>query len=197
MRGHPPCSASFNRAQHGAERVRSRHMRGAILAVTIPCGMLLFSARVSAGQDRDAVEYGVQPAVEASATVPTPPIAFVAIPPCRLADTRNTLFTGPFGPPALIAATPRVFPVAGYCGIPSTAQAVSANLTVTEPVDYGWVAVWPEGAVPPTPMVSSVNFVPGQTVPNAVIAPLGTNGGITVYPRVGTQLVIDVNGYFD
>jgi hypothetical protein len=32
---------------------------------------------------------------------------------CRLADTRGGAFTGPFGPPALVAPTPRVFPVAG------------------------------------------------------------------------------------
>jgi hypothetical protein len=46
-------------------------------------------------------------------------------------------------------------------------------------------------------MVSSMNYVQGQTIANAVIAPLGTNGGITVYPKVNTHLVVDVNGYYD
>src|SRR5262245_22569819 len=67
------------------------------------------------------------------AALPTPPIAFVAIPPCRLADTRGNGFTGPFGPPSLIATIPRIFPVAGYCGIRNTAQAVSLNLAVVNP----------------------------------------------------------------
>jgi hypothetical protein len=131
------------------------------------------------------------------AAVPTPPIAFVAIPPCRLADTRGNGFTGAFGPPALIALTPRVFPVAGYCGIPNTAQAVSANLTVVSPLAAGYVSIWPEGAVQPVPLVASMTYAAGQVISNAAMAPLGTNGGITVYSKAGTNFVIDVNGYFD
>jgi hypothetical protein len=171
-------------------------MRGAPLAAAVSGSVLLFSAQMGSSQ---AVVQGMTgPTVEANATVPTPPIAFVAIQPCRLADTRGINgFSGPFGPPKLVALTPRVFPVAGYCGIPNTAQAVSANLTVTEGEDRGWVAVWPEGAPQPSPLVSSINFVPGVNIANAVIAPLGTNGGITLYPRVGTHVVIDVNGYYD
>jgi hypothetical protein len=170
-------------------------MRGAILAAAISGGVLLFSAQTVWSQP--VVQGVTGPAVETNATIPTQPIAFIAIQPCRLADTRGNGFTGPFGGPKLVALTPRVFPVAGYCGIPNTAQAVSANLTVTEPVDRGWVAVWPEGAAQPSPLVSSINFALGQTVANAVIAPLGTSGGITLYPRVATQVVIDVNGYYD
>jgi hypothetical protein len=57
--------------------------------------------------------------------VPTQPLALVGIAPCRLADTRVSQgYPDPFRPPALVAFTPRVFPVAGYCGIPNTAQAV-------------------------------------------------------------------------
>jgi hypothetical protein len=138
------------------------------------------------------------PVADALATVPTPPIAFVAIAPCRLADTRATSgFTGPFGPPSLAAVTPRVFPVAGHCGIPSTAQAVSTNLAVTNTTGNGHLSVWPEGAPPPTPLVSSMNYSAGQTIANAVIVALGTSGGITVQSLVGLDLVIDVNGYFD
>ncbi len=129
-------------------------------------------------------------------SIPTPPGAFVAIQPCRLADTRGNGFTGPFGPPALVALTPRVFPVAGYCGIPSTALAVSANLSVTQPVAGGWVSIWPEGAAQPSPLVAAITYALGQTISNAVVAPLGTNGGITLYSKVGTHVIIDVNGYY-
>jgi hypothetical protein len=127
----------------------------------------------------------------------TPPIAFVAISPCRLADTRGNGFTGPFGPPAMAAVTPRVFPVAGHCGIPLSAQAVSANMAVTNTSGVGFISVWPEGAPQPSPLVASMNFSAGQTIANAVIAPLGGTGGINVYARVGLDLIIDVNGYFD
>ncbi len=129
--------------------------------------------------------------------VPTPPIAFIAITPCRLADTRGNGFTGPFGPPALIATTPRVFPVAGFCGVPPTAQAVSANVTVTNTAGLGFISVWPDGSPQPVPLVATLNYSAGQTIANAMIAPLGTTGGITIYPKVGLDLIIDVNGYFD
>jgi hypothetical protein len=171
-------------------------MRGAILAAAVSSSVFLLSAQT--GSSQTVVPGAAGPTVIVNATVPTPPNAFVAIQPCRLADTRGIGgFMGPFGPPALVALTPRVFPIAGYCGIPNTAQAVSANLTATEGVDRGWIAVWPEGAPEPSPLVSSINFMPGVNIANAVIAPLGTNGGITLYPRVGTHVVIDVNGYYD
>jgi hypothetical protein len=134
----------------------------------------------------------------ALAALPTQPIALVAIAPCRLADTRGgPNFTGPFGPPSLVAVTPRVFPVAGNCGIPLSAQVVSANVTVTNTSGNGFISLWPEGAPQPSPLVSSLNYLAGQTIANAVTAPLGTNGGITVYAKVGLDLIIDVNGYFD
>jgi len=154
-------------------------------------------AAFASGQETASAYAG--PAVGTNVTIPTAPISFVAIQPCRLVDTRGTggVFTGPFGPPALVALTPRMFPIAGYCGIPSTAQAVSGTLTVTQTEGAGWVAVWPDGSPQPSPLVSSINFAAGQTTNNALIAPLGTDGGINLYPRVGTHVVIDVNGYYD
>ncbi len=170
-------------------------MRGAILAGCVSVGVLLCSAQSASSQD--VVEGTTGPAVETNVTVPTAPIAFIAIRPCRLADTRGNGFSGLFGPPSLIATIPRVVPVAGYCGIPSTAQAVSANMTATRTTGPGFLSIWPEGATQPVPLVSSLNYNQGQTVANAVIAPLGTNGGITLYALVGIDLVIDVNGYYD
>ena len=123
------------------------------------------------------------PIAEVMAAVPTPPIAFVAIAPCRLADTRGNGFTGAFGPPSMIAQSPRVFPVAGFCGIPGTAQAVSANVAVTNTSGVGFISIWQEGASQPVPLVASMNYSAGQTIANAVLAPLGSNGGINVYAK--------------
>jgi hypothetical protein len=58
----------------------------------------------------------------------------------------------------------RMIPVAGYCGIPNTAQAVSANLAVTQPVAGGWVSIWPEGSAQPSPLVAAINYAAGQTI---------------------------------
>src|SRR2546423_1736711 len=130
-----------------------------------------------------------------------PPIPFVPIWPCRLADTRPAGgFTGPFGPPALVGGATRIFPVAGFCGIPATAHAVSANITVTQTAAPGFIALWPAGDPQPAPLTSSLNYFASDTKANAVLVPLGTSGGVsgvTVYSLANTQFVIDVNGYFD
>ena len=142
----------------------------------------------------------VDPVAAALNAVPTPPIAFVGIAPCRLVDTRGNGFTGPFGPPSLVGQPPggtfRFFPVAGNCGIPATAQALSANFAVTNTTGNGFISVWPGDGAQPVPLVASMNFSTGQTIANAVLVPLG-GGGINVFARVTTDLIIDVNGYFD
>ena len=167
----------------------NRYVRLAIVLVCVVVSAALVSAQSAVDTVDDALAV-------ASVSVPTPPIAFVGIAPCRLADTRGNGFTGPFCPPSMAAQAPRVFPVAGNCGIPVTAKAVSANLAVTNTRGIGFISVWPGGDPQPNPLVASLNYSAGQTIANAVLAPLG-NGGITVYARVGLDLIIDVNGYFD
>jgi len=58
------------------------------------------------------------------------------------------------------------------------------------------VSIWPEGAAQPSPLVASITYAQGQTISNAIVAPLGTNGAITLYSKVATHVVIDVNGYY-
>ena len=49
----------------------------------------------------------------------------------------------------------------------------------------------------PRPTASNLNVVPGQTVPNMVIVPLGAGGQISLYNNAGsTHLVVDVLGWF-
>lgn len=129
------------------------------------------------------------------AAVPTPPLPFVGITPCRVADTRGNGFSGQYGPPPLASGTPRNFTLAGQCGIPGSAEAVSLNLTVTNTLGPGFILVHPEGGTQPT--VSTLNYVAGQTAANAAIISLGSAGGITVIAGVsGTDLIIDANGYY-
>src|SRR5262245_10605308 len=66
------------------------------------------------------------------------PAPFVALSPCRLADTRaGSGFAGPYGPPSLTPNVQRDFPVAGQCGVPVDAVAVSFNFTVVRPQGLG------------------------------------------------------------
>ncbi len=86
----------------------------------------------------------------------------------------------------------------GIAGItPSTGVgAVSLNITATGTTadDFGgYVTVYPCGN---RPNASSINFVSGQTVPNAVIAPVSASGEVCFYARGTTDLIVDINGYF-
>ena len=119
---------------------------------------------------------------------------FYTLTPCRLVDTRNP--TGPLGGPAISFGSSRTFPLAGHCGIPATAWAVSANLTVTQPSTAGDIRVFAAGGA--MPVTSVINYRAGQTRANNVLIPLGS-GGLTIHSdqQLGTvQLIVDVNGYY-
>lgn len=121
--------------------------------------------------------------------------SYVGLTPCRVVDTRGNGFGGAYGPPALGVGSPRTFVMAGQCGIPSNAQAVVINFAVILPAAEGFLTAYPSGG--PVPLVSSVNFHPGQVTSNGAIVPLGDSGGIIVFTGgAGANLVIDVNGYF-
>lgn len=143
---------------------------------------------------RDAAE-GAPTAASAlePSVLPTEPLPFIAIAPCRLIDTRNPV--GTYGGPPLVVDTPRSFPVAGQCGVAANAEAVSVNVTVTNTQGGGWVALYPAGS--PWPGVSTVNYPTSWvSVANAAIVPLG-GGGFTALAAVSaTDLIVDVNGYY-
>ena len=116
---------------------------------------------------------------------------FVPIDPTRLADTRQAGATGyrydgdtnSF----LVGVVTRA-------GIPAAAEAAAVNVTVTEAGGPGFVTAWPDGLARPT--ASNLNYVAGQTVPNAVTVGLGATGAIELYTLASADLVVDVNGWF-
>ncbi len=124
------------------------------------------------------------------------PLPFVAITPCRVADTRGNGFTGQYGPPALVAATTRSFTIIGVCGIPASAAAVSFNFAALNVGAAGDLRVFPAGAG--VPLVSTLNYNANTpNIANAAVVPLGT-GAITVQADAAPiDLIIDVNGYYD
>lgn len=124
------------------------------------------------------------------------PLPFVALSPCRVVDTRaGSGFSGSYGPPSFTGGGARAFPMAGRCGVPASARAVSLNFTVTNTVGPGFLGAYPQGS--DYPGVSTLNFTAGQTLANAAIVPLSTTGGMTVVAGVsGFDLIIDVNGYY-
>jgi hypothetical protein len=129
---------------------------------------------------------------------PTPTFAgyaYFTVAPCRVVDTRGP--TGPQGGPALTGGADRNFQIGGQCGIPVDAIAASFNFTITAPADFGFLTVFPQGAT--VPLVSTLNWSPGQTRANNAVMALGAAGDITTHvgQTTGTvHFVIDVNGYF-
>ena len=126
---------------------------------------------------------------------PVGPASFFTVPPCRVADTRNA--AGPSGGPALAATQTRSFKIAGTCGIPASAAAVSANLTVISSA-AGFVSLFPGNALPLG--TSNLNFGAGQTRANNSVLMLATDGtgtvGVLNSSATATNFLIDVNGYF-
>jgi hypothetical protein len=123
-------------------------------------------------------------------------MSFYTLPPCRLVDTRNA--AGSRGGPALAARVARTFPIAGACSVPSTAWAVSVNVTVTQPTAGGNVRFYPGGT--PAPLTSTLNYAAGVTRANDAVAALGTAGDLTVLASQASgsvHLILDVNGYFE
>lgn len=122
--------------------------------------------------------------------------SFYTVTPCRIVDTRNP--EGPNGGPILTSGVPRLFTLRGHCGIPSTANAVSMNITVASPTGFGHLRLYPGDQSPPP--TSAINFGVDQNRANNAIVPLSAEGVLGVLPLLGSgqvHLVIDVNGYFD
>ncbi len=124
--------------------------------------------------------------------------SFTAVSPERVFDTR------PGSSPGALRVVPKV-PIAGdpvlevkltdlIGAVPASGVgAVSLNIVVTGGVSNGFVTVYPCGT---RKQVSSVNFVAGQTVANAVIAPVSAGGGVCFYSPVPVHLIVDLNGWF-
>src|SRR5262249_8283268 len=132
-----------------------------------------------------------------NASSPAGALVFVGMTPCRVVDTRaGQGFTGAFGPPSLVGAAGRTFPIQSSttCSIPSIAQAYSFNVTVVPPGPLGFITVYPSGQ--PLPLAATLNSLQGFIVGNAAIVPAGTAGSIDVYASNPTDLIIDINGYY-
>jgi hypothetical protein len=128
-----------------------------------------------------------------AATGPCPAaLSFYTVPPCRVFDTRG-------GTP-LASGVARLFPVAGRCGVPADAKAVSANWTIVQPQGTGVLTIYPGDAQ--FPLATTLAFNPGQVrANNAMVLLAGDGSGsvnafATLTGGGTTDLILDVNGYF-
>lgn len=135
-----------------------------------------------------------------TSTPPTPiATSFHPASPCRALDTRNA--NGPLGGPALLAGVRRDFVLAGACGIPGTAVAVSANVTVTGPSAAGSLTAFPADLAQ-APVANTLSIRPGTTRANNAVLLLGRDGsGAVAFANdlsAGTfHVIVDVNGWWE
>jgi DNA-binding beta-propeller fold protein YncE len=116
-------------------------------------------------------------------------LQFKPVTPCRLIDTRQT------GDP-LEAGVPQTFPIPqlGGCDIPPSAAAYALNVTVVPRGALGYLTIWPTGQ--DQPVVSTMNSPDGRTKANAAVVAGGYQGMVSVYASSTTDLILDINGYF-
>jgi hypothetical protein len=125
--------------------------------------------------------------------------------PQRVLDTRPKSAIGYTGGP-LSGGQPITFHVAGRAGVPSTATAITGNLTVVAPTSGDSIYLGPtrNPAGQPAP-TSIINFATGQTVATGLTMGLASDGTLsaTFCSRRGcpsdsntANLLLDVTGYF-
>jgi len=123
---------------------------------------------------------------------------FNAVSPKRVFDTRSgespdalrTVTKAKLGVDRMMEV--KLTSLAGF--VPgSGVGAVSLNIAVDQPDVAGFITVY---ACDSRTLVSSLNYLGGQTVSNAVIAPVSPNGTVCFYSSATTHLIVDINGWF-
>ena len=122
--------------------------------------------------------------------------SYVPLSPARILDTRYGIggLSSPF-----VTHVARSFGVTGAGGVPTDADAVTGNLTVTGQTSPGYLFIGPDATNDPTS--STLNFPAADNRANGVTAALGTGGVLWVTfvaPTGGNsaQAIFDVTGYF-
>jgi hypothetical protein len=131
-------------------------------------------------------------------SAPTAASYFHSMTPLRIVDSR--IGQGmPGGLSAKLGAAQVLTVQVGGAGGVVPAGGVTAavlNVTVTQPDAFSYLAVYPSDA--PRPQTSNLNFVAGDTRPNAVTVRVGPDGKVKIYNHVGsTHVIVDIAGWYD
>ncbi len=136
---------------------------------------------------------------------------FTPASPVRICDTRSVskiggqvdVATGISGQcansgtaldPSSRSSDPMIIQVTGIAGIPLSATAVVANITVVGASGGGYLTAWAAGSTQPT--TSNVNWGKGQIVANMVVSTLDSSGQMEIYTSSTANVIIDVVGWY-
>jgi len=166
--------------------VRGQTVSNAVIAPVSPSGALCFYSYAPADIIVDI--NGWFPAT--SSFHPVSPSRVFDTRPGESADAIRTVAKQKVGPGSplqvQVVSLGTLTPASGV-------SAVSLNVAVTNPNSDGFVTVFACGD---RPFTASVNYVGGQTVSNAVIAPVSADGNICFYSLKPTDVIVDINGWF-
>ncbi len=120
---------------------------------------------------------------------------FTAITPARFVDSRG-------GSPIIstisgrrVGHTPTAVPIAGRGAVPADATAVMVNVTAVQPDVPGFVSLYP-GPCDGTVRTSTLSTIARRDTGAATIVGLGPDGTVCAHTSMGTDLVLDVQGWF-
>jgi Beta-lactamase enzyme family len=119
-------------------------------------------------------------------SVPTPTevrAALEPMKPVRLIDTRDRPVHG------VASGSVIVLDVARGAEVPA---AVALNVTAVDPVDAGFLTVFPTGVS--RPQTSNLNITPRRTVANFAVTPVSADGKVSVYTFGRTDIIVDLVG---
>ena len=119
----------------------------------------------------------------------------------RLYDTRPNSGISPNGVTSPGRAVD--LQIGGLISIPAGVRGVLFNLTAVDAFDPGYLTAY-SAAVCPRPVVSNVNYIPEQAIPNTVLSAIGTScegspaksDAVSIYHHAGGYFIVDVAGYF-
>ncbi len=117
---------------------------------------------------------------------------FTGVVPSRVLDSRLAI-----GTPGrqFAAGETRNIRVAGVAGIPTNAESVVVNVTMTGSPGSGYVTAYPTGGA--LPNASNVNIVPGGVRANTSVVKVGTGGQISLFvAETSSDVIVDVLGSY-
>lgn len=114
---------------------------------------------------------------------------FHPLEPTRIVDTRQGLGGSTLEKNCVLAVH-----VAGVAGVPTTASAVALNITAAGTAAPGFLTAYPcdQGQ----PRASSVNARTEAPVANLAIVPVDSRGDVCIFTDPGTDVIVDVSGWF-
>src|SRR5436189_4598989 len=159
-----------------APGIRSARL-GALVVAVLVVGASVAEPPLATAADA-APSRAAAPAAAAVTPAATPAgdnRGLVPIAPARVLDTRPDYH----GQGSLAAFGHLNVDVTSALGVaPASVAAVALHVTVTRPQAPGYLTVWPGGAMP---VASTLNFVPGRTVPNGVLVGIDPAGTVSIF----------------